>query len=1750
MKKSFAFLAGGLLALIAGSLALLTSLSQAQSKDGPPVTAVYLHNVLHVVIPYSAPRAGEGNLMVEVLDPEDAVVGRLDRNVYVASGHGFQEQELALAGSPAVADLVWHRLRYRFTYQGDHAAALHGVVAISRILRHPVVHVLGQQSYVTGAPAAVRLVVNEADSETPVTSGSVLIALLAAEKASAQKAQPLYKGAVNPRGTTRAQFSFPAGLAGNYTLHYAVDTPLGTAEQTQAIRLEEKSSILLTTEKPVYQPGQTMHIRALTLDRANHRAVDNRKLTFEAEDSRGNKVFRAITQTDAYGVASAEFSLADEVNLGTWHLRASLEEPGAAQNQAEVALQIERYVLPRFKVDVDLGPKDASPKRGYRPGDHVTGTVRTNYFFGKAVDHAEVVVKASAMDVSLVDAAKTSGTTDGDGAFSFDMRLPDFFAGQAANHGAARVLIEATVKDNAGHSETQGVPITVSESPLLITAVPESGTLIPGLENQVFILASYPDGTPAQAEVRVHPQNAPDQTANTDSGGVAVVQLPGMPQTTKIMVDAKDREGNRASVPLELESRTGSDAVMLHTEQALYRAGDRIRLQVMCSRPKGSVYVDVVKDGQTIATHDLDIVNGTAHLDLAATPDMAGTLDLNAYVFGRDGRPTGDHRMVFVQPADELRIETTTDSPVYKPGGEARIGFRVTNRRGEGVQAALGLEVVDQAVFALAEKQPGFAKVFFYLEQEMMKPRYEIHSISLPAVISTTDTGAGQQQRAARALFSATEMTRTNNASLNFGGDESNTRFAEYIGRYHKRLHTQTSEIAAALERTGELDGDSCLQPGLDARLAGVGLADPWGNNVQISTPNRNTGVHEVRSAGPDGQFFTRDDLVDSVVDPWCTRNSFGYSGTIGIASEHGAGAPRGFGEITGTVKDPAGAVVAGAMVRVLEGATGRGYALKAGADGRFSLTAVAGKYRVDVSSPGFRTSMKEFVLQSGDRAVASVILQIGSVSESISVTAGTAMMQLANAAASPAAPMALPIRASLKDVASMSVTGSVIGPVTTNAPAPETHVRSWFPESLYVMPEIITDKDGRASITIPIADNITSWRMAMLASTKQGALGSGTSSLKVFQDFFTEMDLPATLTQGDEVSIPVAVYNYSGSRGDVRLRLEHSDWYSLEGDVPDKNVPVESGRVAGSQFTIAAKRIGKFKLTLRAEMEGAAKRADIVVREIEVVPNGREQSVVFNGRLDSTAQQEVNFPAAAIPDASTVFVRLYPGPLSQVVEGMDSLLRMPYGCFEQTSSSTYPNVLALDYMKRTKKLTPEVSAKAQGYIATGYQRLVTFEVPGGGFSWFGAAPANKILTSYGLMEFADMSKVHDVDPKIIQRTQAWLAGQQQGDGSWKPDSGGINEGATNNFQSDVLRITAYVAWSLQVTGYSGPAVYRARQFIETHTGGAAKPDAYTLAVLANFAVDDASGKDRAFTDRIMRMLLDAKTVQDDQVLWKAEQAGMYASGTSAMVETTGLAVQALLKWGGEPAVAAKAMNYIVARKDSAGTWGTTQATIIALRALLLSTERGGATAKGAVEVLLNGKVAGQLALTAENNDLFHQFVFKGSDTQAANRVEIRFTGEGLLAYQIAGRYFVPWIDKPQAEALSIDVSYDRTHLEQDQIATATATVRNRAVATANMVMVDLGIPPGFDLLSEDLDSYREKSAAKKSGRLEKFTLTPTQAILYFDSIAPGDALRLSFRLRAKYPIHASTFASRVYEYYDPEVNSLARPVLLEVRKK
>ena len=310
-----------------GAAALIATFSRAQAEDSDSPQATYTRGNLHAAIPYSAPRAGEGVLTIEILNPEDGVVSRWERKMALAAGKGSWQADLKLDHAPATDELVWHRLRYRFRYTGDGQDAIQGTDSISQILRMPVVHVMAQQAYLSGAAAAVRVIVTDSKNEPIAGASTVRIELVASRYSRTRLCSA---GRSTSAAPPRRSSVFRPALVGSYSLRYVVDTPIGSTEFTQPVRLEDKVSILLTTEKPIYQPGQTIHVRALALDRANHRAAADRNLTFEVEDSRGNKVFKKSAKTDAYGVASAEFGLADEVNLGTYHLRALMDGDGPA----------------------------------------------------------------------------------------------------------------------------------------------------------------------------------------------------------------------------------------------------------------------------------------------------------------------------------------------------------------------------------------------------------------------------------------------------------------------------------------------------------------------------------------------------------------------------------------------------------------------------------------------------------------------------------------------------------------------------------------------------------------------------------------------------------------------------------------------------------------------------------------------------------------------------------------------------------------------------------------------------------------------------------------------------------------------------------------------------------------------------------------------------------------------------------------------------------------------------------------------------------------------------------------------------------------------------------------------------------------------------------------------------------------------------------------------------------------------------
>ena len=460
--------------------------------------------------------------------------------------------------------------------------------------------------------------------------------------------------------------------------------------------------------------------------------------------------------------------------------------------------------------------------------------------------------------------------------------------------------------------------------------------------------------------------------------------------------------------------------------------------------------------------------------------------------------------------------------------------------------------------------------------------------------------------------------------------------------------------------------------------------------------------------------------------------------------------------------------------------------------------------------------------------------------------------------------------------------------------------------------------------------------------------------------------------------------------------------------------------------------------------------------------------------------------------------------------------------------------------MQKTGNANPEVQLQAEKYVATGYQRLLTFEVSGGGFSLFGNAPAGVFLTAYGLMEFTDMAEVYPVDEALIERTAQWLLSQQQGDGTW------LDQGYSEHWHVESkVPTTSYIAWALIEAGYEdAPEVGRAIAYIREHDSEV--EDAYGLALVANAlaAYDPDDSATKAVIDRLYEMRVE----EGEVVYWQTGAASfMGATGESGSLETTALAAIALMRANAYPDAVSGALAYLIQGKDSWGTWQTTQATILSLKALLLTSEQAGkAEGPATVRVSLNGELTQEVVIDETNADVVHVVTFdRGFSPTGQNRVQIEVEGGGNLMYQVMTRYYLPWDEVPPVpeaeELITIDVAYDRTALAVNDEVTVDVTVRLNQEGVVKMALIDLGVPPGFNVVTEDLSQLVEM------GVIARYELTGRQIIIYLEDFSSEAPLTFSYRLQARFPMRAQTPPSSAYDYYNPGDVTVRAPLEVTV---
>ena len=303
-----------------------------------------------------------------------------------------------------------------------------------------------------------------------------------------------------------------------------------------------------------------------------------------------------------------------------------------------------------------------------------------------------------------------------------------------------------------------------------------------------------------------------------------------------------------------------------------------------------------------------------------------------------------------------------------------------------------------------------------------------------------------------------------------------------------------------------------------------------------------------------------------------------------------------------------------------------------------------------------------------------------------------------------------------------------------------EFHDRENFAETLFSN-FLSTDSNGTASFSFTASDSITSFRVfadtilspSVLSSSEGAHMASNFSTVfSVKNLFYVEPKLPTFVVEGDKLVVPISVFCETDEANSLKMAISTSPQLEVESFSVNSQIGGENKRKRQlCNLTVKNAQEKTANLIVHA---AAGKHEDRVKREVKVFERGFPQNSHSSSLLESGEKStfRVKLPEqfSSLNTSAKVFLK----PTSLIFSAIESLISQPYGCFEQTSATMFPMIMAYRLL-REKNTQSSLLEKASKFLHEGYKKLEGFEVKGGGFEWFGRSPAHEALTAYGILE-------------------------------------------------------------------------------------------------------------------------------------------------------------------------------------------------------------------------------------------------------------------------------------------------------------------------------------------------------------------------------------------------------------------------------
>lgn len=532
------------------------------------------------------------------------------------------------------------------------------------------------------------------------------------------------------------------------------ETTQAAAEVTERIRFGlSPLTTHLSTDKRLYQSGEIVRFRSLTLDRATLQPPQG-PLKVRVRMIKPDKTERLILASDGLmappeqptrpltapsgkplrGIAAGDIPIDQGMPAGEYTLRVEDADGRFAPTERKFLVQV--YRKPNLNKELSFS------KRSYAPGEIVQVSVRASTLDGKPVA-GQTVKSQLRLDDKVVgtDGNLTSdphhwveSILNGEGKTTLSFKLPP-----AGNIVGGNASLTVSFTDGTSlESLVQPVPLVLDR--VEVSLFPESGDLVAGLPGRVYFAARTPSGKPADLEARLLENG---KTVVDSIRTLSDLENPGANQgmgafefTPKASADYSLEflaPSKGAKIPLPTVKPNG---VTLRVEGEHLATGGKVPVQLRASEA-GLWFVGLYCRGRLLDSH---LATGKeSRMELAPPASIGGVCRLTAFRVdpaprdkpGRSKLTPVAERLLWRPVADNLKVDIRVEGAQegsqpkgpFSPGEKVRLKASVRDAQGNPTGAILLASVVDQSVVTLAdEKRARTMPTHFLLGEEVLHP--------------------------------------------------------------------------------------------------------------------------------------------------------------------------------------------------------------------------------------------------------------------------------------------------------------------------------------------------------------------------------------------------------------------------------------------------------------------------------------------------------------------------------------------------------------------------------------------------------------------------------------------------------------------------------------------------------------------------------------------------------------------------------------------------------------------------------------------------------------------------------------------------------------------------------------------------------------------------------------------------------------------------------------------------------------------